>query len=52
MIRPFLGRRVCYDSNISSENHAGHINKLSAQTKKFLNVKVSVACRYSWAVKR
>jgi len=52
MIRPFLGHCICYDSNISSENHAEHINKLSAQTAKYLNVTVGVACSYSWAVKR
>jgi hypothetical protein len=42
IIRPFLGHCICYDSNISSENHAEHIHKLSAQTAKFLNVTVGV----------
>jgi hypothetical protein len=43
-IRLSLGHRVCYNSNISSDNHAEHINKLSAQTAKLLF--------YSWAVKQ
>jgi hypothetical protein len=43
MIRPFLGHRICNNGNISSENHAEHINTLSAQNTKFLNITVCVA---------